>query len=153
MKSFLNVLAKIAAAAAVVAAVAAVLYRLKKDRDREDEELDQYLMGDPDSESPVQTFYVKEDLDDMLSEDAQEWESLPEGEKVVVSFLVEPDESRAFQDSLADLGVSSAYDEDNRIMDIYISGPMDKDELKEVASELQKAAKSNGVSYQGFAFE
>lgn len=152
MRSFMSMLAKIAAAAAVIAAAAAILYRFKKKKEQEDLELDEYLMGDPD-ESPVQTFYVQEDLDQLLSEDAQEWKSLPEGERVIVSFYVEPSNSRGFQDSLAGIGVSSAYDEDNRILDIYISGPMDADDLREVARELQEAAQSSGVTYQGYAFE
>ena len=152
MSSLMRILAKIAAVAAVIAAAAAVLYKLKKQRDQEHQELDEYLMGS-DDESPVQTFYVQENLDDLLSEDAQEWDSLPEDERVIVSFFVEPSQARDFQDRLAEIGVSSSYDEDNNILDIYISGPMDQEDLREVALELQKAAKSSGVAYQGYAFE
>ncbi|MEY8381204.1 hypothetical protein [Ileibacterium valens] len=153
MKGWMSILAKIAAAAAVLAAAAAILYRFKKRKDQEELELDEYLMSPQEDIEPVHTFYVQEDLDDMLSEDAEEWNELPEDERVIVSFHVEPARVHAFMDSLAKIGVSTAFDEDNHILDVYVTGPMNADELQEVAAELQSAAKSNDVSYVGYAFE
>lgn len=152
MRNFLSVLGKLAAAAAVLAGILAVIYRIKKDKDDENRLLDEYLMGDED-DSPVQTFYVQESNPDLLHEDAEEWEQLPEDERVTVSFKVLPDSSRKFQENLAGLGVSSSYDEENAIMDIYLYGPMSREDLLEVADELQKAAENADVEYQGFAFE
>lgn len=133
----------------VLAAAAAVLYELKKWLDRRKDEIDSYLMGDTDDE---QAFFVHTG-DSSLVGDIEEWKDLSASDRISLSFLVNPDKAKAFQEAMAKAGCSSTYDDEFHILDVMLSGPMDGAELKELAEEINTAYQAADAVYEGFAFE
>ena len=150
------------AAGALLAAAGAAWFLYRKEKDRELEELDSWLMdtdeADEDQklteeEDGPEVIYVRSDPNESFNADAAEWKSLAEDDEVDIEFLL-PDASslKAFQDELARSGYSSRIDSDNRAATVILTGPMSEEEVMEFTFLLQRAMKETGALYQGFVF-
>lgn len=140
---------KLIALLAVIAALLAVLYKLKQWQDRRKEEIDAYLLENPEED---QVFFVHTS-DDNLIGDINEWKDLAASDRISLSFLVEPDQAKEFQAAMAKAGCSSTYDDEFHILDVMIAGPMDHEELSDLADKINDASKEAKAVYEGFAFE
>lgn len=152
------------AAGALIAAAGAAWFLYKKEKDRELDELDSWLMDtdeaeeegselkDEDQDGP-EVIYVRSDPNESLSADAAEWKSLAEDDEVDIEFLL-PDAAslKAFQDELARSGYSSRIDSDGLAATVILTGPMSEEEVMEFTFLLQRAMKESGAVYQGFIF-
>lgn len=147
--SFGKFLAKAAALAAALAAIGAVLYKLKEKEDAKKAELDDYLMGDADETEVI----AVGEIDSHLIHDLQIVGELKEGEKLLISFHVDGQEAKVFQEKLASMGVSSAIDSANNIADAMLQGPMSKEQMNEMAEALDAVSSESGAQYDGFTFE
>lgn len=140
---------KILACIAVLAAAAAVLYRIYQWLEGRKDEIDTYLMENPDED---QAFFVHTG-DDNLIGDIEEWKELAGSDRISLSFLADPAKAKAFQETVAKAGCSSTYDDEFHILDVILSGPMDHKELSETAEKISAASKEADAVYEGFAFE
>lgn len=140
---------KILCVLAAIAAAAAVLYKLNQWLNRRKDEIDAYLMENPDED---EAFFVHTG-DDNLIGDLEEWKQMSESDRISLSFLTEPAKAKVFQEEMAKAGCSSTYDEEFHILDVILSGPMDHTELKELAEKIVSASKEADAVYEGFAFE
>lgn len=152
------------AAGALLAAAGAAWFLYRKEKDRELDELDSWLMDTDESEEDEddlkdeeadepEVIYVRSDPNESFSADAAEWKSLAEDDEVDIEFLL-PDASslKAFQDELARSGYSSRIDSDSLAATVILTGPMSEEEVMEFTFLLQRAMKESGALYQGFVF-
>lgn len=140
---------KVLAFIAVLAAIAAVLYKIQQWLEGRKDEIDAYLMENPDEEHP---FFVHTGDDNLLG-DIEEWKELSGSDRISLSFLADPAKAKAFQETVAKAGCSSTYDDEFHILDVILSGPMDHKELTETAEKISAASKEADAVYEGFAFE
>ncbi len=148
---FLNNLARVMAALAAIAAAAAVIYRLIERRNEKMDELDAYLMDDPDETVENQSLEPGEV--EYLDQDFGEWNRIDHDQSVEVSFLTEPDQVEAFQKDLAEHGCSSQYDPNSKILTTVLYGPKDRAEIEEFKTVLKGALAKTNSTYLGYAFE
>lgn len=144
------------AAAAVVAAAGACYLFYKKEKARELDELDDWLMDTDDydaREEGPEVIYVHSDPNESLSADAAEWKSLAEDDEVDIQFLLSDAASlKAFQDELAKNGYSSRIDSDSLVATVILTGPMSEEDVMDFTLALQNAMKDCNAVYQGFVF-
>ncbi len=148
---FLNTLAKLMAALAAVAAAAAVIYRLIERHNEKMDELDAYLMDDPDE--TVENQSLEPGDVEYLNQDFGEWNQIDHDQAVEVSFLTDPQQVEAFQQALAEHGCSSHYDPDSKILTTVLYGPKDRAEIEEFETVLKDALAKTNSTYLGYAFE
>ncbi len=102
-------------------------------------ELDAYLSQDGTDE-------------EYLDQDFQEWTSVPQGESVLVSFLMDPTQAALFQEILAQKGFSSTYDSNTNVLEAELTGPKDLEEIHEFEVVLRALLVETNCTYLGFAF-
>lgn len=150
MKSLKTILKWVAVLAAIAGAAYALWHWFER-RDEELDELDDYLMSDDEAEDEIpQAIEADEEY---LDQDFQEWTSIPDGESITVSFLVNPSTAYIFQKALAETGYSSNYDKETRILETVLNGPKNREEIAEFEKLLKELLSTTESTYLGFAFE
>lgn len=138
------------AIASIFAIAGLICYWLERCKAKRNE-LDAYLSQDGSNEEIQKVASAIAD-EEYLDQDFQEWTSVPQGESVLVSFLMDPTQAALFQEILAQKGFSSTYDSNTNVLEAELTGPKDLEEIHEFEVVLRALLVETNCTYLGFAF-
>lgn len=150
MKSLDRLYKCLLAIAGLLAVVGVLCYWIERCKAKRNA-LDAYLSQDSSSEEMQKVASAIAD-EEYLDQDFQEWTSVPQGESVIVSFLMDPTQASLFQEVLAKRGFSSTYDSNTNVLEAELTGPKDIEEIHEFEAVLRALLVETNCTYLGFAF-
>lgn len=139
-------------AATITVGACAVAGKMRRDKQRQ-EELDEFLCPDIDepiekeiksNESPLK--HMEADI--MGFKEAQE-DILP----VTLTYSFDSkDSAKQFQTEIAEKGLTSSYDDEDKVVDVIYHDGVNESDLKILSDTLVNACKNTSAEYKGFHF-
>lgn len=139
-------------AATITVGACAVAGKMRRDKQRQ-EELDEFLCPDIDepiekeiksNESPLK--HMEADI--MGFKEAQE-DILP----VTLTYSFDSkDSAKQFQTEIAEKGLTSSYDDEDKVVDVIYHDGVNESDLKILSDTLVNACKNASAEYKGFHF-
>lgn len=129
--------------AAIGTAAGLIIHWISRRR-REQEELDQFLLEAPAANGTPSS--VQHDLESFLH--------FADKKQINLTFTFDDAaQAKAFMDDIARSGCSSLLDENNGLVDVFLSGVMDEEEFNSVINAIVGAVDRNQGRYRGFVVE
>ena len=139
-------------AATITVGACAVAGKVRRDKQRQ-EELDEFLC--PDIDEPIEKEIESNDSplkqmesDIMGFKDAQE-DILP----VTLTYSFDSkDSAKQFQTEIAENGLTSSYDDEDKVVDVIYHDGVNESDLKILSDTLVNACTNASAEYKGFHF-
>lgn len=139
-------------AAAVTAGAFAIAGKVKQEKEKQ-EELDEFLC--PDVEEPIEKEIQPSDNPlKMMESDIMGFKEATEDIlPVTLTYGFDSKEqAKAFQTQIAENGLTSTYDDDDKIVDVLYHEDVNESDLKILSDILVKACTATKAIYKGFHF-
>ena len=148
----MNLFKFLVGATAITVGACAVAGKVRRDRERQ-EELDDFLC--PDINEPIEKEIESKEsplkhmeADIMEFKEAQE-DILP----VTLTYSFDSkDSAKQFQTEIAKNGLTSSYDDEDKVVDVIYHDGVNESDLKILSDTLVNACINTGAEYKGFHF-